>query len=177
MGGTSLYGWVVVSDLSLHDMHNCPSISVLRVVMMCWNYTLSWGASGSFLSIHVWWWSALINQWRLVGRVPAVKTRHLKRRGSFTSVLPTSAFKKRRQEGNNQHFISSPCFRLEREKQVPGGWGSQSDTTKMLHSWPQWTQPLWKASRKSPLWQPRSERGGAGECFESSDSRKLAGFF
>lgn len=60
---------VAVDPVSLHGMRNCPSITIVRA----WWYLdiiRSAEAPVNRVSINVWWWSTLINQRRLVGRLP-----------------------------------------------------------------------------------------------------------
>lgn len=162
----------------LNGMRTCPSITIVRA----WWYlgiTCSVETPANRVSINVWWWSTLINQWRLVERLPSSKEYPASWKASgFTSMPPTSVVK-RKQERDNQHFISLSdlASALRKEKQVPGvqkarviwTWSSGADPAELcLYEKPQkvsfmitalgerrWGWVLWRPCQSAAVGSPQ----------------------
>lgn len=114
---------VAVDPVSLHGMRNCPSITIVRARWYL-DIIRSAEAPVNRVSINVWWWSTLINQRRLVGRLPGKwrVTREASSKASgFTSIPPTSVEKEGRKGTiSTLSPFSDPASARRREKQVPG---------------------------------------------------------
>lgn len=141
--------WILVAvDLIfLHGKSNCPSITIARA----WWYLgiiRSADVPANRASINVWWWSTLINQWRLVGRLPGSKEypgRYLERQ-VVALQCPRLPSKKKAGKGQSALYLPfRPGFRSEKRKAGARCSESQSDMDVTLWCWPRWTPPLWKA--------------------------------
>lgn len=111
----------MLGPIFLDGTRNCPSITIVRARWYL-DITRSAEAPANRVSVNVWWWSTLINQRRLAGRLPGCKEqpgRHLERRVVSLQCLWFPSERKR--EKDNQHFISfSDWLPLRGRKQVPG---------------------------------------------------------